>query len=358
MLQAGWFNSYKSELKYITYVTGIWCIGAALQLFCSRLERVAPDVCATATNHTTDHTTDHIFNASHPNGTVDLMHLLGSRPDQCLVVREGKWQEHGLSLAKGAGKPVVLSQYSIATRDCGGDVPNTFTGTLWTIDYSLQLASVGYSAMYLHTTERGTPSNLFDYPDEGSSFMTRPIHYAYHPVLLALQSYNGSKVVDLNVDGDTNAAYAVYDSNTSDLYRVVLINYAGNGTTFTLPSSVGGNNVTVGNLTASSPEETSLITWAGQTWANSQDGQPAGEQEYQSLDCASGCDVQVPGPGAIVVMFNKQLPAGEPNGGGLPGAPGNGESAKGHNGSSGPARVFFGDLCLVFVVLISLAILY
>lgn len=169
--------------------------------------------------------------------------------------------------------------------------------------------------MYLHTGERGTPANLFDYPEVGSNFTTGPVHYAYYPVLLALQSYNGSKVVDLDVDGATNAAYAVYDSNTSYLYRVVLINYATSGTTFTFPESVGGNNVTVGYLTA---QEASNITWAGQTWQNSQDGQPTGQREYQTLACAGGCDVQVPGPGVAVVMFNKPLPAGEPNGGGLP----------------------------------------
>ena len=124
--------------------------------------------------------------------------------------------------------------------------------------------------------------------------------------------------MDLNVDGATNAAYAVYDSNTSYLYRVVLINYATSGTAFTFPESVGGTNVTVAYLTAQNLQETSNITWAGQTWQNSQDGQPTGQREYQSLACAGGCDVQVPGPGVVVVMFNKPLPAGEPDGGGLP----------------------------------------
>ena len=172
--------------------------------------------------------------------------------------------------------------------------------------------------MYLHTGERGTPANLFDYPEVGSNFTTRPVHYAYYPVLLALQSYNGSKVLDLNVDGATNAAYAIYDSNTSYLYRVVLINYATSGTTFTFPESVGGNNVTVAYLTAPNLQEVSNITWAGLTWQSSQDGQPTGQREYQTLACAGGCDVQVPGPGVAVVMFNKPLPAGEPDGGGLP----------------------------------------
>lgn len=277
-------------------------------------------------------------------------------------MKEGQWQQHGLDVAKGTGKPIVLSQYSMEASGCNANIPNTFIGTLWTIDYSLQLASVGYSAVYLHTKERGTPSNLFDYPEEGSSFTTRPMHYTYHPVLLALQSHNGSKVVDLNVDGAINAAYAVYDSATSDLYRVVLINYAGSGTTFTLPESAGGSNVTVAYLTAPNLQETSNITWAGQTWANSQDGQPAGNQEYKSLACANGCDVQVPGPGAAVVMFDKRLPTGEPNGGGngsSTGNSGNVGDGGGDSGSSMPARVAFGDM-IYFVVftLISLAVLY
>lgn len=210
--------------------------------------------------------------------------------------------------------------------------------------------------MYLHTKERGTPFNLFDYPEEGSNFTTGPIHYAYHPVLLALQSYNGSKVVDLNVDGATNAGYAVYDSNTSDLYRVVLINYNESGSNFTLPTSVGGSNVTVAYLTAPNLQEALNITWAGQTWSNSQDGQPTGQREHQSLNCSGGCDVQFNGPGVAVVMFNKQLPVGEPNGGGLPGIDTGGIIA--NNIPSNTAHTAFGDIYLVFHLLISLVILH
>ena len=334
--------------------TGLGRVARAINLFHSRVERITPEVCAAVIDPT--------FNASHPNGIVIFVRLLRSRSDQCLVVREGQWQPQGLSVAKGTGKPIVQSQYSITATDCKGNIPNTFTGTLWTVDYALQLASVGYSALYMHTKERGTDSNLFDYPTEGTDFVTKPVHYAYPPVMLALQSFNGSKVVDLNVDGLTNAGYAVYDSATSNLYRMVLINYAGNGTTFTLPKTVGGNNVTAAYLTAPNPQEASDITWAGLTWAKSGDGQPTGKQEYKTLSCASGCDVQVPGPGAVVVMFNKQLPSGEPSGGGPSGNFVNnttgGNNGGSTNGSSKSASVVFGDIYLVFFALISLAVLY
>lgn len=254
-------------------------------------------------------------------------------------------------------------QYSIGASDCSGNLPSTFIGTLWTVDYSLQLASLGYSALYLHTKERGTSSNLFDYPEEGSNFTTKPIHYSFFPVLLAFQSYNGSRVVDLNVDGATNAVYAVYDSNTSDLYRVVLINYAVSGTTFTLPKDVGGSNITIAYLTAPNPQESSNITWAGQTWQNSQDGQPTGKREYQSLSCASGCDVQVPGPGAAVVMFNKRLSASEPSGGGMPGTDNGslghtGNSDGGGSSNSSKTTLVFGDIYLVLFAFLSLVVLY
>jgi len=352
-LQGDWYNTYKSELKYITYVTIFWCIIGAIDPLYSRLERLTPEVCAAVIDPT--------FNASHPNGIVIFVHPLCSRSDRRLVVREGRWQQQGLTVAKGTGKPIILSQYSITATDCKGNIPNTITGTLWTVDYALQLASIGYSALYMHTKERGTDSNLFDYPDEGSNFVTRAVHYAYPPVMLALQSFNGSKVVDLNIDGLANAGYAVYDSSTSNLYRVVLINYGGNGTTFTLPKTVGGTNVTAAYLTAPNPQEASAITWAGLTWAKSGDGQPSGKQEYKTLSCASGCDVQVPGPGAVVVMFNKQLPSGEPSGGGPPGnfsSNSNGGNNGSTGGSSNSASVVFGDIYLVFFALISLAILY
>ncbi|KAF9644126.1 hypothetical protein BDM02DRAFT_3272643 [Thelephora ganbajun] len=117
VLQENWLNSLKGALKRIT------------------LERPTPDVWVAVA--------DPIFNASHSNGAH----------------RKRDWK---------IGHP---SRYSLVASDYNGDATSTFIGTLRTIDYSLQLASVDYSAVYLHKMERETPSNLFDYPEEEPSYI-------------------------------------------------------------------------------------------------------------------------------------------------------------------------------------------
>ena len=197
-------------------------------------------------------------------------------------------------------------------------VSNSFGATLWTVDYTLQMASTGYSAAYMHTRERGTTYNLFDYPAPGNNqWSTNPTYYAYFPLLQALQSSNGSRVLDLNVGGSnsSNAGYAIYDSSTKDIYRIVLFNYANATDPVDFSVQQGmvpntGKNVTIKYLTAPSVNEQTRISWNGTTWAGVGDGKPisSGTDGDISMDCVNGCSVRVPSPGLAVLVVNKNLP--------------------------------------------------
>ena len=241
-----------------------------------------------------------------------------------------RWQKPGIDIAVANGKPVVMTEFSTAA--CGGysGVSDTFGATLWGIDYTLQLATVGYSAAYLHTRERNVTYNLYDYPGDGvNGWTTLPMFYSYLPVLNALQSHNGSRVVDLNLEdsmnknGSTNAAYGVYDATTSELYRMAFISFAGVGgnVQYTIPQGTlprTGRNITVRYLTAPSIREKWDISWGGKTWKGATDGNPLDSTTGQdvSLDCSTGCTVNVPSPGLALVLVNKVLPEGTPSGGG------------------------------------------
>ena len=219
-----------------------------------------------------------------------------------------------------------------STAACGGyvGVSDTFGATLWGADYSLQLASVGYSAVHLHTRERNITYNLYDYPGDGvDGWTTLPMFYSYLPVLNALQSNNGSRVVDLNLEdsmtktNSTDAAYGIYDAATSELYRLVFISFANGGgnVQYTIPQGIlpaTGRNVTVRYLVAPSVQEKWDITWGGKTWKDTRDGNPLNVTTGQDLsfDCSTGCTVNVPNPGLALVLVNKVLPQGTPSGGG------------------------------------------
>ncbi|KAF9464382.1 glycoside hydrolase family 79 protein [Collybia nuda] len=246
------------------------------------------------------------------------------------VVRLSSWQHPGIMTTisnTSANRPqLIMSEFNSAS--CGGipNISNTYAvGSLWTVDYALQMASVGYSAAYLHTRERGITYNLFTPPDgpDGSDgpWVTNPPYYALIATAEALQSNNGgSIVVDLNIaqsQVDTNstvAGYVVYESTGSQVSQFVLFNYANTSTspaTFTLPpsafNSTAGKNVTVKYLSGANIREQVNISWGGETLAGAGDGTFRATSASWSIpnkiiNCAKGCTVDVP-PTSLAVVF-------------------------------------------------------
>lgn len=240
------------------------------------------------------------------------------------------WQHPGIMTTisnTSANRPqLIMSEFNSAS--CGGipKISDTFAvGSLWTVDYALQMASVGYSAAYLHTRERGITYNLFvppEGPDGGNGpWVTNPPYYALIATAEALQtSGEGSIVVDLNIaksQTDTNstvAGYAIYESSGSQISQFVLFNYANTSSslaTFALPSSAfaspSGKNVTVKYLSAHNLGEQVDISWGGETLAGVGNGvlnvtSASWATPNKAIDCTKGCSVDVP-PTSLAVVF-------------------------------------------------------
>ncbi|KAI0700786.1 glycoside hydrolase family 79 protein [Cytidiella melzeri] len=288
VLTSGWLDDFSSHLKYLT------------------LQHYPQDHCFGSYKYHLD------YYMSHTN-TVNL----------------AQWQGPALAylstLPPAQRKPLLMDEFNSAS--CGG-IPesNMFGMALWTADYALQMASVGYSAAYLHTRERGVLYNLFDPPAvAGGAWTTNPNFYAMLAVNEALQSAggSGSRVVDLNVGGSVTdysavqAGYAVYDAKKEGVSSVVLFNYANasmQSTDFVLPASLfsaaGSGEAAVRYMTAGTATETTQLTWGNLTYAGVGDGTavtaPATlNAEWTSdktVSCSGGCTVQVPGPGMAVVF--------------------------------------------------------
>ena len=216
-----------------------------------------------------------------------------------------------------------MDEFSSAS--CGGipGISDTFGAAMWSVDYGLQLASVGYSGAYLHTRERGVTYNLFDPPAGvaagAGAWTTNPTFYAYLPTSEALQGTNGSKVVDLNIQNSATdksqsiAGYAIYDASTNNVHHLVFFNFAnatGGPVDFTIPSTFitpsAASSVSVRYLTAPNVNEKFDIAWGNQTWLNVGDAVPVTAtsshvQADQNIACAQGCTVSVPGPAVAVV---------------------------------------------------------
>jgi len=213
---------------------------------------------------------------------------------------------------------VIMSEFNSVS--CGG-VPNisdTFgVGSLWTIDYALQLASVGYTAAHLHTRERGVTYNIVAPPEDlNSPWTTGATYYSLLATAEILHSANGSIVVDLNIGQSmsnpsaTVGGYAIYDASGSQLLQVVLFNFATSGTaqfalsSDTFPSKT--DNLTVKYLTAPTADEKTNISWGGQTLAGAGNGQliASDTSPNQEISCSKGCMVNVSAPGMALIFAN------------------------------------------------------
>jgi len=194
---------------------------------------------------------------------------------------------------------------------------------MWTVDYALQLASVGYSAAHIHTREPGISYNLFTASDEpansSSHWTTNPSFYGVLVTAEALRSENGAIVVDLNLKHTLDSAqyggYAVYDAGDKTVRQLVFFNYANVSAsdnqkiTFRVPevtfSSGMGKNLFVKYLTGESMGETTNISWGGLTYANVVNGNPDNSTTALAsiqVNCSKGCDIDVPGPGLAVAF--------------------------------------------------------
>lgn len=197
---------------------------------------------------------------------------------------------------------------------------------MWTIDYVLQLASLGYNSAYIHTREAGVSYNLFDPPAPGldqniPGWTTGPPYHALLVVAEALHidNANGMAVVDLNVPSPSNtvAGYALYPSGSSSQppARLVLFNFANDTATFKFAQNytaipANGVNVTIGNvaikyLSASSITSSLNITWGGQVVDGG--GNLQGDVDNTTLSACgteAGCLIAVPGPSVALVYLD------------------------------------------------------
>jgi uncharacterized protein (DUF2147 family) len=192
---------------------------------------------------------------------------------------------------------------------------------LWAIDTILKSAVQNFYGVYLHTREHDVQYNLFEPREEGNSldadWRTGSTYYSML-FLSEMASPNGSIVIDLNVDnsttnvGATTAAYGVYDNKNGDgnsswtRGKLVLINYAESSEKqeFWIPANVT-NQIRYRMLSAGSVYDSGAsIVWAGQNVGLN--GALGGEQVIETADCSMevGCSIEVPSPGAMLVLLD------------------------------------------------------
>ncbi|EJD02698.1 uncharacterized protein FOMMEDRAFT_140601 [Fomitiporia mediterranea MF3/22] len=230
------------------------------------------------------------------------------------------------NIAQGIGKPVVM--FETNTASCGGfsGLSDSFAASLWTVDYSLNMAMTNFSHALYHVGGQSDFYNAFTpmAPNQ-TNIRQWTIGSTFYPMLLLTEAFGSSgaaQVVDLfmNSNSQWTPGYVIYEHGNPA--RVVLMNFltdSSGASNYTAYISVGGNttntpgatpaSVQVKYLLANSASDKFGITWAGQSFGGpfESDGRMQGQEMIYTYQCDQAnnvCAIPVPAPGAALVFLN------------------------------------------------------
>ncbi|KAJ7167195.1 glycoside hydrolase family 79 protein [Mycena crocata] len=221
--------------------------------------------------------------------------------------------------AQTKGKPFLM--FETNTAACGGflGISDSFTSTLWGLDYALQLAHSNFSGAMFHIGGQNVFYNPFTSPPTNEStfhgWTVGPLYYSALVMAEAMGASNQTQVLDLPIAGNSpfTPIYGIYENGVP--VRVAIFNYvddASGATDVHAVISMSGApmpaEVKVKYLAAETVVQKGGFTWAGQTFGKNfeSDGRPMGTEDIQTVPCDAGaqtCTVTVPAPGFALVFL-------------------------------------------------------
>ncbi|KAI0087559.1 hypothetical protein BDY19DRAFT_236771 [Irpex rosettiformis] len=234
-------------------------------------------------------------------------------------------------LAQQYKKPFIM--FETNTASCGGfpGISNSFTASLWGLDYGLQMVYSNFSHALFHVGGQNVYYNPFTAAPTNESYFHQwtvgSLFYSLMVMPEVLGKSNTAQVVDLFANGanDYTPGYAIYENGK--IARVALFNYmtvSAGGIAYDATIQIGGGqsgipsttpqSVKVKYLLADSVTELTNITWAGQTFGGQfeTDGRLLGDEQIQTVQCdttAQTCTIHVPAPGFALVMMSDEAAA-------------------------------------------------
>ncbi|KAJ5088513.1 hypothetical protein N7456_012129 [Penicillium angulare] len=189
--------------------------------------------------------------------------------------------------------PFVLSETGSATQS-SIEIQSGFGAALWCIDFQLYSLTQGVSRV--DATHRPAALHSYWVPDDSAGAINpgpqvRAVWYAL-PFVADFLGQSPGKVVEIDLESDTLAAYAIYNSSTNNVSRLAIINLrtwvngddygssSRGSETISVPIASNVSSVTVRRLQSAAgafamgfdyagPSEN--VTWAGEQWSYSID---------------------------------------------------------------------------------------
>ncbi|KAL5500869.1 hypothetical protein ACEPAH_9256 [Sanghuangporus vaninii] len=185
-------------------------------------------------------------------------------------------------------------------------VSNAAGAAIWLVDYTLLAASMGVKRMHFHEgigfrynlIQPITLTRSIIDASPLSSPLPPHIQPAYYGALIAAEAVGtsgSSSIVQLDISDDALSGYAVFEGNK--LKRAVLIDSVaflsgddergGRNVTLSFEGGNIGGSVKVKRLAIGHADDTTGITWAGQSFDTS-DARPSGQIKTETLSVENG----------------------------------------------------------------------
>lgn len=193
-----------------------------------------------------------------------------------------------------AGKQLIMGETNTAA--CGGipGVSDTFVSALWAVDWIMYLASIGFSSASLQIGGKSTLYNPMY--NVNSAWEVAPIYYSSLAISEAVGKDKQAQFENIDLASSTLSSYGVFHDN-SFKYAVLLNTDINQDATYTLKGGWSSmpSEVKVKRLLASNFEEKKNITWGGQTFSGSLDGQLKGDLKLETVKCnVDSCIITLP----------------------------------------------------------------
>ncbi|KAH9481594.1 Beta-glucuronidase [Psilocybe cubensis] len=216
-----------------------------------------------------------------------------------------------ISATHAKGLDYVLGETNSYSCHGAPGVSNTAGAALWTLDYLLFATQIGISRVFFHEGigfkyNLIQPLTLTRSTLDGSPLATplpphiQPQYYAAIIAGEAIGSTGNTRAVELSINNARISGYAFYEEDT--LARAILINSQAffttdktNRTSTHVDLAISGSGapteMTVKRLFVPHADDTTGLTWGGQTYETS-DARVSGSLQVETASVSDGVDIQ------------------------------------------------------------------
>ena len=193
----------------------------------------------------------------------------------------------GIEVAHEAGLKIRLTEAGSAWGGGIAGFSDSFAAALWTLDVFFELAKVGLDGVNLHGGGMSHYSPIHDQLDTATGKTTITASAPFFGMrVFAEATANEARFLPVELSsGSKVKVWAMLDRK--GVTRLVIIN-KDSGTTGDLTIHLPGAKAAVKRLSAPSPGATEGMTFAGQTWDHSADGDPIGAVQEENIPISGG----------------------------------------------------------------------